>query len=186
MTNLSGVDGVTSAAVAENRLWFIVLGVVLILLGLAAIGAPLITTIAAKKFLGWLFLVAGISEVVHSFFARNWKGFIVDLLIGLLYACVGAWLAFFPLTGVIGLTLVLAITFMVEGVCKFAMGLQVRPLDGWMWVILSGVASIILGAMIFLGLPTSAAWAIGVLVGVNLLLSGLTFLAVALAAPSAS
>jgi uncharacterized membrane protein HdeD (DUF308 family) len=175
-----------SAAVAKNRIWFIALGIILIILGVAAIGAPLATTIAVKIVLGWLFLAAGFAQVVHSFFALDWRGFLGDVLIGLLYVGVGAWLAFFPLTGILGLTVLLAIMFLAEGVFKFMMALQVRPLDGWFWVVLSGLASIAVGGMIFLELPSSAEWAIGLLAGINMLMSGLAFLMMTLFAQSAT
>jgi uncharacterized membrane protein HdeD (DUF308 family) len=173
-----------SEAVAESRFLFIALGVVLVVLGAAAIGAPIITTIAVKGVLGWLFLIAGIAQVIHAFYSSGWKGFLLNLLIGILYAVVGVWLAFLPLTGIIGLTLLLAIMFVAEGVFKFGLGFQVKPLDGWLWVVFSGVASIVVGALIFLGLPTSADWSIGLLVGINLFLSGVTFLVMAITARS--
>ena len=170
-----------SAAVDENRGWFIALGILLVLLGVVAIGAPYIMTVATKFFIGWLFLIAGVGQVAHAFLAQGWKAFLADLLIGLLYALIGGWLAFFPDTGVIGLTILLAATFVVDGIFKFAMGLQVRPTDGWFWLIFSGVIAILAGLLIFLGLPSTATWAIGLIVGINLLMSGIAFLMVALA-----
>ena len=170
-----------SVAIAENRGWFIALGVVLIILGVISIGAPHLTTVAAKIFIGWLFLIAGISLIVHAFLAQGWKAFLGELVIGLLYAVIGGWLAFFPLTGIIGLTVLLAATFIVDGVFKFSMGLQVKPEDGWIWLIFSGVIAIIAGLLIFLGLPSTANWALGLIVGLNLLMSGVAFLMVAIA-----
>jgi uncharacterized membrane protein HdeD (DUF308 family) len=82
------------AAISENRTWFIILGVLLIILGIAAISFPLLTTIAAKIFLGWLFLIGGIVQIVHAFSTRQWSEFFLDLLIGALYLIVGGWLAF--------------------------------------------------------------------------------------------
>ena len=175
-----------SAEVAEKRGWFIALGIVLVVLGVVSIGSPFLTTIAVKIVLGWLFLIAGIAQVVHAFSARDWKGFLGDLLIGVLYAGVGAWLAFFPLAGIIALTLLLAIMFIAEGVFKFGLGLQIRPLDGWFWVVVSGVVAIVVGGLIFMGLPSSATWAIGLLVGINLLMTGWSFLMMSLFARKAS
>ena len=174
-----------SAAVAENRGWFIALGVVLVVLGAVSIASPLMTTLAVKILLGWLFLIAGVAQVIHAFSAKSWKGFFGDLLIGLLYAAIGAWLAFFPLTGIIGLTALLAIMFIAEGVVKFGLGFQIRPLDGWFWMVLSGVIAIVAGGMIFMGLPSTATWAIGLLVGINLVMSGWSFLMMSLFARKA-
>lgn len=176
----SGDFAAISAAVAENRGWFIALGILLILLGIAAIAAPQFATLTAKIFIGWLFLIAGVGEIVHAFVARDWSGFFGNLLIGLLYALVGGWLAFFPLTGIIALTVLLAATFVVEGVFKFIIGLQVRPVDGWGWMIFSGLIAIAAGLLIFLGLPSTATWALGLIVGLNILMSGIAFLMVAM------
>lgn len=163
------------AAVVENRGWFIALGVI-------AIAAPLATTVVAKIFLGWLFLIAGIAQIIHAFYAQGWKGFLADLLMGLLYAFVGGWLAFFPLAGIIGLTVLLAAMFIVEGIFKFVIGLQARPADGWMWMMISGVIAFLAGALVFMELPGSAAWAIGLIVGINILMTGTAFLMMALSA----
>ncbi len=174
------------AAVVENRGWFIALGILMIVLGIVAIGAPLATTVVAKIFLGWLFLIAGIAQIIHAFYAQGWKGFLADLLMGLLYAFVGGWLAFFPLAGIIGLTVLLAAMFVVEGIFKFAIGLQVRPAEGWGWMIFSGIIAFLAGVLVFMGLPGSAAWAIGLIVGINILMTGIAFLMMALSAGKSS
>ena len=169
-----------SSAVAEKRGWFIALGILLIILGVVCIGSPLVTTIAVKVFIGWLFLIGGIAQVVHAFSASDWSGFLWDLLIGILYVFVGGWLAFFPLTGIITLTILIAAMFVAEGLIKFVMGLNLRPAQGWVWMIISGLAAFVLGLMLFFGLPGTAAWAIGLMVGINLLLSGWAFLMMSL------
>ena len=170
------------AAVVENRVWYIVLGAILIVLGAISIGAPFATTIAAKVFLGWLFLIAGISQIIHAFIARGWRGFLGHLLVGVLYVVVGAWLAFFPLTGIIGLTVLLAATFVIEGIFKFIMAVQIRPMKGWLWMIISGIIAVAVGILIIFELPSSATWAIGLLVGLNILMSGVAFVLLALSA----
>ena len=168
-----------SAAVAENRGWFIALGILLVILGVVAIAAPQVMTVATKIFIGWLFLIAGIGQVIHAFMAQDWKAFLINLLIGVLYAIIGVWLAFFPITGIIALTILLAATFVVDGIFKFVMGLQLRPADGWVWLLFSGTIAILAGLLIFLGLPSTAGWAIGLIVGINLLMSGIAFIMVA-------
>jgi uncharacterized membrane protein HdeD (DUF308 family) len=103
--------GSIQAAISENRTWFIILGVLLIVLGVAAIAFPLLTTIAAKIFLGWLFLIGGVVQIIHAFSTRQWSEFFLDLLIGVLYLIAGSWLAFFPLAGILTLTVLLAALF---------------------------------------------------------------------------
>ena len=92
------------AVIAEHRGWFVFLGIALIVIGAVAITFPLMTTIAAKIFVGWLFLVGGILQVVHAFSTQKWSEFLLSLLIGALYVIAGAWLAFLPFTGIITLT----------------------------------------------------------------------------------
>jgi uncharacterized membrane protein HdeD (DUF308 family) len=181
MTNASAsVQAQTAQAVAaEHRTWFAVLGVVLIALGLVAIAFPFVTTIAAKIFLGWLFLIGGVVQVVHAFSTQRWSAFFFDLLVGFIYVVAGAWLAFFPLTGIITLTIVLAALFIVEGVLEAGMAFRIRPKRGWAWLLVSGIVAIAVGVLIFAGLPSTAVWAVGLLVGINLLTSGLSYVLLA-------
>ena len=120
--------------------------------------------------------------MVHAFSTRSWSEFLLDLLVGLLYALVGAWLAFFPLTGILTLTVLLAITFVLQGGAQIGMSFRMRPHSGWFWMLLAGIIAILAGAMIVAGLPSTATWAVGILVGVNLLTSGWAYLILALGA----
>ncbi len=170
--------------IAEHWGWFLALGIVLVVAGIAAIAFPLVSSIAAKIFLGWLFLIGGAVVIAHAFSAPRWSGFAWSLLVGVLYLLAGAYLAFFPLTGLLTLTILITVLFIAEGIAEIAMGLQVRPHDGWGLMIVSGIVAIAAGVLIALGLPASAAWAIGLLVGINLLFTGWTYIFVALAARS--
>jgi uncharacterized membrane protein HdeD (DUF308 family) len=158
----------------------------LVILGIAAIAFPFLSTIAAKIAIGWIFLVAGVVEVIHAFYVKRWAGFFWNLLIGLLYIVAGAWLAFFPLTGVLTLTIVIAALFIAEGIMEFIMGLRMRPHDGWGWVVFSGLVAVAAGLLIALSLPASAVWALGLLAGINLLFSGWSFIYLALGGKRAS
>lgn len=170
------------AAVRENRGWFIGLGILMIVLGIGAIGFPFATTIAAKIMIGWLFLIAGIALIIQAFSMNSWKSLLGNLLIALLYVVVGVWLAFLPLAGIVSLTLLLALAFIAEGGLKLGMGFKLRPMDGWVWIVISAVIAILAGVLLIAGLPGTATWAIGLLVGVNLLGSGLSFLMVGMTA----
>ena len=167
--------------IAEKWGWFLALGIVLIIAGLAAIAFPLMGTIAAKILLGWLFLIGGVMMIMHAFQAPGWQGFLWELLIGILYAFAGAYLAFFPFTGLITLALVLSVLFIIEGIFEVIMAVRVRPHDGWGFLLLSGIAALAVGVLIALGLPDSAEWALGLLVGINLLFSGWSYVFLALA-----
>lgn len=169
-------------AVARNRTWFIILGVVFIILGAFAIAFPLTVTIAAKVVLGWLFLIGGIAQIIHAFSTQNWSQFFLNLWVGVVYALVGGWLAFLPLAGIVTLTVLLAAMFIAQGVLEFSMGFRLRPLPGWVWMLISGTVAIVVGVLLLAGLPSSALWAIGLLVGINMISSGFAYLILALVA----
>lgn len=173
----------TKQLITEKWGWFLALGIGLILAGLAAIAFPLLSSIAAAVFVGWLFLIGGVMMVIHAFQAPGWKGFLWELLIGVLYLIAGAYLAFpiVPLGGLVTLTVLLAALFIAEGVFETIMAFRVRPHEGWVWLLLSGIAALAVGVLIALGLPGSATWAIGLLVGINLLFSGWSYVFLALA-----
>lgn len=169
------------AQIKQNWGWFLGLGIVFVLAGIAAIAFPLLSTIAAKIALGWIFLIGGVLMVLHSFSSSRWQGFLLGLLIGILYVAAGGWLAFFPFTGIITLTILLASLFLAEGVLQVIMAIRVRPHEGWGWLLLSGLVAVAVGVMVGMELPSSATWAIGLLTGVNLLSTGISFIVLALA-----
>ena len=179
--NVEGALAEIRQQVAAHWGWFLALGLVLLLAGCAAIAFPLLSTVAVKIALGWVFLLGGIVMIVHAFSASQWRGLVWEALLGVLYVVAGAYLAFFPLTGIITLTILLAALFIVEGGLEISMALRVRPHEGWGWLLLSGLVAVAVGLMIGFDLPGSATWAIGLLVGVNLLSTGISFIVVALA-----
>ena len=122
---------------------------------MAAITFPLLTTIAAKIFLGWLFLICGIVQIVHAFSTRQWSEFFLDLLIGVLYLIAGGWLAFFPLTGIVTLTVLLAAMFIAQGVLEAVMAFRMRPHAGWVWMLVAGIAAFAVGVLIIALLPAN-------------------------------
>lgn len=101
------------------------------MLGVAAVVFPFVSTIAVKVFLGWLFLIGGIIQIVHAFSTRAWSEFFLDLLIEVLYLVAGGWLAFLSLTGITTLTLFLAFIFILEGVLEGGVSFRIRPYAGW-------------------------------------------------------
>jgi uncharacterized membrane protein HdeD (DUF308 family) len=172
----------TAATISENRTWFFILGILLIVLGAVAIAFPFLTTIATKIFVGWLFLIGGIVQIVHAFSTKGWSEFLLNLLMGVLFLIAGAWLAFFPLTGIVTLTIFLAAMFAIQGIIEISMALRMRPDDGWVWMLFAGIVALAVGILIVMDLPSSAAWAIGLLVGINLLMTGVAYLFLPMAA----
>jgi uncharacterized membrane protein HdeD (DUF308 family) len=176
-------DGATDGRFAKGLTW---LGIALIVLGVIAIIFPLATTIAAKVFIGWLFIVSGAFQMWQSFSIREWGGFLWNLLIGIMYLVVGCWLAFDPTAGIIGLTVLLAITFIAQGVMEAAMANNLRPNGGWGWMMFSGLIGILAGVLIISGLPSTAIWAVGLMVGINMISSGIAFFTLGSAAKALS
>ena len=136
-------------ALSRNWGWLLAFGILMIILGLFAIGAPVMATIAVQVVLGWLLVIGGIAEAIHAFMAQNWRGFLFELLSAILYVVVGALLLFNPLLGAAALTLLLAVFLVVEGIFKIIMALRVRDHRGWGWLLASGILSLILWDLAF-------------------------------------
>ena len=166
----------------KNWGWLLALGILMVILGVFAIGAPVVATIAFELMLGWILVIGGIAQGVHAFMAQGWKGFLFQLLSGILYLVVGVMILTNPLGGALALTVLLAAFLVVEGIFKIITALRSRPLNGWVWLLVSGVISVILGGMIWAQWPSSALWVISLLVGIYLLFSGWSLILLALAA----
>lgn len=169
-------------ALRAQRKAFVALGVALIVAGLAAILFPLFASIAVKLVFGWLMLIMGGLTLWHAFHTRSWDSALWNGLIALLLLAAGVYLAFFPLTGLIGLTLILGVTFLMQGVFEAMIALQNRARRGWGWMLASGLVSVGLGVLLIAGLPGTAAWALGLLMGLNFVTSGLSLVVLARAA----
>jgi uncharacterized membrane protein HdeD (DUF308 family) len=163
---------------------FLIEGIVLVILGLAAIIVPPIASIAVTVMLGWMFLISGIAALLMTFWARQAPGFIWSLVSAVLGIAAGIILLTRPVEGVLTLTVVVGIYFLAEGVATIMYALQHRKelSARWSWMAFSGLMDILIAFMIISGLPGSATWAIGLLVGINLLIGGSSLIAMALAA----
>jgi len=171
-------------AIQDNARQFRTLGIVLIVLGAAAILFPLVASVAIKVLLGWFFLMTGGAVLWNAFQARGWSPALLSGLVGIIHLSIGVYLAFFPLTGLIGLTMLMAIVFLTQGVLEAAMAWQHRPGHGnegpgWAWMGLSAAVTIVLGVMLLAGLPGTALWALGLFAGINFLTSGISFVVLA-------
>ena len=173
-----------SAAVAAHWKAFLFEGILLVVLGLAATIAPLIAGLAFAIFLGWMFLVSGIAGLAMTFWARQMPGFWWSLISAALAVAAGLILLARPAQGVLTLTIVISAYFLAEGVASIMYALEHRRelSDRWSWMLVSGVLDILIAAMIITGWPGSAEWAIGLLIGINLLFGGTSLIGMALAA----
>jgi uncharacterized membrane protein HdeD (DUF308 family) len=172
------------AAVREHWKAFLIEGIVLSILGLAAIIVPQLASLAVTIYLAWMFLIMGILGLVVTFWARGMPGFWWSLISAILAIAAGAILLARPAQGVLTLTIVLGAFFLAEGVATIMYALEHRrELSGRSsWLIVSGAVDIIIAGLIITGLPSSAEWAIGLLVGINLLFGGASMIGMALAA----
>jgi uncharacterized membrane protein HdeD (DUF308 family) len=173
----------TVAGKAVN--WSIALSVLLILAGLFAILIPVISGIAITVFIGWAILISAITHFVLAFKTHSAGSLIWELLLGAVYLFAGAYLIFHPLAGLVSLTLLLAAYLFIEGILEIIHAFQLRPREGYLWLALDGVITLILGLMISLSWPVSSAWAIGTLIGISMLFSGFSRLMLSLAAKRA-
>ena len=177
-----------SAAVREHWKAFLFEGILLSVIGLAAMIVPPLASLAVTIFLGWMFLVSGVAGLVVTYWARNMPGFWWSLISAALAVLAGGVLLARPMQGVLTLTIVIGAYFLAEGVTTIMYALEHRrELSGrWSWLLVAGVMDIIIAFFIIAGLPGSAQWAIGLLVGINLLFGGATLIGMALAARNAS
>jgi uncharacterized membrane protein HdeD (DUF308 family) len=180
--NIEHIQRAVAASLHEHWVLFLVEGIVLVVLGLLAIVVPPIATLAVEILVGWLFLISGIAGLITTFWMRGAPGFWWSLLSAVLGIGAGIVLLAWPLSGVLSLTLILIVFFTIEGVASIMYALEhKRELSGrWGWMLASGVVDLILAAIILIGLPGTAAWAIGLLVGINMIFGGSALIAMAL------
>jgi uncharacterized membrane protein HdeD (DUF308 family) len=176
------------SAIHAHWVLFLVEGIVLVLLGAAAIIVPVVATLAFTLVIGWLFLISGIVGLVTTFWMRGVPGFWWALLSAIIAIAAGVVLLLWPISGTLSLTLVLIAFFIVEGIATLMYAIDHRAqLSGrWGWMLASGIVDLILAGIIFAGLPETATWALGLLVGINLLFGGTAMIGMALAARSAA
>src|SRR6202142_1663678 len=176
-----------TASLRSHWKLFLIEGIVLVILGLAAVMLPLIATRATPILVGWVFLLSGIVGLAATFRMRHAPGFWWSLLSGIIGVVAGIVLLRWPLSGALSLTLVLTIFLVLEGVVSIMFALEhKRELSGrWGMMLISGLVDLLLAGIIFAGLPGTAAWAIGLLVGINMIFGGSALIAMALHARDA-
>jgi uncharacterized membrane protein HdeD (DUF308 family) len=161
---------------------FLVEGIILLVLGLLALLIPPLATLGVTILFGWLFLISGVMGLIATFWARQAPGFWWSLVSAALGIAAGLVLLTSPVSGALSLTLILIVFFVIEGVATVMYALEHRQqLSGrWAWMLMSGIIDLVLAAMVFAGLPGSAAWAVGLLVGINMMFGGTALIAMAL------
>ena len=176
MAEQSPIDMVRHASTSS-----IVWGVLLIIAGMLAISSPMLAALAVNILIAWLIVFAGVVHVIVAFHGHRAGSIIWKLLVGIAYLCIGVYLLWHPVLGVASLTLVLAFLFLIEGVLNIILFFRMRSVSGSSWVLIDGIITLLLGLMIYLQWPSSSAWAIGTLVGISMIISGVTRVMLSLA-----
>jgi len=165
---------------SKNRSgWSIFMGVLTAVLGIFLIAYPMATATVTTVLLAWTLVLVGIAQFVFALHSKTPGNFFLKLLGGILYAITGLVLAFAPLAGVEVLTLVLGASLLVQSVLAAVTAFQIRPVEGWGWYLFDAVASLAPGVLIIVQWPSSSFWAIGTLIGIAVLMGGISRTAVA-------
>jgi uncharacterized membrane protein HdeD (DUF308 family) len=185
--DIARIQSAVANALHEHWKLYLAEGIALVVLGVIAILIPPIATLAVTIVLGWLFLVSGLIGLFTTFWMRQAPGFWWSLISAVLAIVVGGLLLSRPVSGALSLTIVVVVFFVIEGVASIMFALEhKRELSGrWGWMLMSGIIDLVLATLVFAGLPSTAAWAIGLLVGINMVFGGSALIAMALHARNA-
>lgn len=165
--------------VNANKTAWMVAGIVLVLLGALCIVMPFAAGVWTVLLLGVILIISGISTIVHAFKSRGGVGFVVQLILGTLYVVIGAMLAFNPLEGIVAVTLIIGVLLLVDGLTRLVLAFRIRRAPGWSWLLGGGVLSLLLGLIIVSGWPGDSTWVLGLFIGIDLLMLGVTLIGIA-------
>ncbi len=169
---------------SKNWLWLVIFGIALIILGLFAISAATLTTVISVILLGVLLLIGGIIEIIDAFsFWRRTSGFVLHIIIGILYVIAGIILIDNPILGSVSITLFLGIFYVIVGLSRLFYSLSIR-MTRWGWIFLNGLIALLLGILILENWPASSLVIIGLFVGIDLVFSGWAYAMMGIAAKS--
>ena len=159
-------------SIRRYSLWYLIEGVLLVTIGLLAMIYPVVSSVAVVVLLGWLLIISGVAQGVSLVGARHVPHFWLQLISVVLAVLVGFLLLRDPAQGLLTITLLLIVFFMIEGISKIVFALTIRPFPNWGWVLASGVVGVILSAILWGSLPLPALWLIGLLLGIQLVSAG--------------
>ena len=163
----------------HNWGWFLAFGIILMLLGIAAVVRAVTATVASMVFFGWLLLFSGIIEFVHAFMVGKWAGFFLHILVALLFGITGALMVFRPVISAEAVTFVMSVFFLVAGLYQLFASIWTH-LPGWGWQAVNGGISAIMGVLLLMQWPVSGLWVVGLFVGIDLIFYGWAWIALAI------
>jgi uncharacterized membrane protein HdeD (DUF308 family) len=167
-------------AIRGNWGWLLALGIVLIVIGTIAVGMPFAGSLATVMVLSYLLIAGGIAQLVGAFWTRDWSGFFLSLLTGVLYVVLGVVFLRHPADALRFMTLLLACALMVSGLFRI-IGSLFYQFPQWGWTLLGGVINLALGLYIYSLWPLDSFIIIGLFVGIDMIFTGWTWVALALA-----
>ncbi len=159
-------------AVRRHALWYLVQGIVLLIAGVLAVLYPVLSSFATVSLLGWLLIISGLAQGIGLLGARQVPHFWLQLISVALGVLIGLLFLRDPAQGLLTLTLLLIVFFMIEGISKVIFALTIRPMPNWIWVLASGLAGIVLSVLLWSMLPVTALWLVGLLLGLHLISIG--------------
>ncbi|WP_162855033.1 HdeD family acid-resistance protein [Stappia sp. BW2] len=168
--------------IQDNWGWFLALGIALVIGGVILIAAPLATSVAVTILIAAVLFIGGLVQIYHAFKTHGTASFLWNLITGIIAVVGGIVIYVNPLAGTLALTVVIAAIFVAQGISQILLAFKLKPHEGWVWVLIAGLVSLAAGVMIWLELPSSAAWALGLLAGISVMLNGWSYIAIALAA----
>jgi uncharacterized membrane protein HdeD (DUF308 family) len=156
--------------------WFRGLGLALLLLGVLAVVLPYFAALSVEIIVGLVLLLAGAVHLVHVFQSRRWRRVTWEIILTLLFILAGVFFLAYPFRGLLTLTILLGVFFLIHGGFTFIFAMGWKPRPGWGWMLTGGIISVFLGIIVITGLPGTAGWVIGLILGLDLFFTGLTML----------
>ncbi len=182
MVQSAMIPAETFGEVSRNWGWLLALGILFVILGTIGLGMTFTLTVVSVLFFGVLMLIGGGAQLVQAFQNKGWKSVVWHVLIALLYIAAGIIVMRNPVGASLLLTAMLAGALVAVGVVRIIMAFQLRGDSGWVWLLLGGVVTLLLGLMIFSKWPVSGLWVIGLFVAIEMIVNGWSYVAIALAA----
>ena len=175
MSSTMGATATAGSELAPLRAksgWIVALGVVYLIAGFIALGSVAMATVASVFVVGIMMLLAGVAEIINAFQVKSWGKFLLWLLLGVLYVVAGFAAFENPLLAAAVLTLVLGVTLVASGIMRIILAFGMKEGMPWMWIVLSGVITALLGAIILAHWPVSSIYVLGIFLGVDLVFAG--------------
>ena len=178
----------TSSGVAPLRAkwgWILALGIVYLITGIIALGSVVMATAASVFVVGIMMVIAGVAEVINAFQIKTWGSFLLWILLGALYIVAGFVTFQNPLLAAVILTLILGVTLVTSGIMRIILAFNMREGSAWVWVVISGLVTLLLGGVILAHWPVSSLYVLGIFLGVDLVIAGVSWIAISLGLKSA-